>query len=65
MLQYFKNKITIIKENKAFNNINIKLLNGNLKRKLGMNTNILFIISHLLKIVLIVFIFIINRILNR
>jgi hypothetical protein len=65
MLQYFKNKITIIKENKAFNNINIKLLNGNLKKKLGMNTNILFIISHLLKIVLIVFILIISRILNR
>ena len=65
MLQNFKNKITNIKENKAFNNINIKLLNGNLKKKLGMNTNILFIISHLLKIVLIVFIFIINRILNR
>jgi|KBSMisStandDraft_5_1062788.scaffolds.fasta_scaffold775898_1 hypothetical protein len=65
MLQNFKNKITNIKENKAFNNININLLNGNLKKKLGMNTNILFIISHLLKIVLIVFIFIINRILNR
>ena len=33
MLQNFKNKITNIKENKAFNNININLLNGNLKKK--------------------------------